>query len=418
MVAIRASRRAFTIVELLVVIAIIGMLIGLLLPAVNSARERGRRIQCANNLRQLGLAMHQYLELNKSFPINWGNLVDAKGNKAEGINGMGHSWLTALLPFLEEKAIYDNIKFGQPMSYQDPPTTGTYVNWQAARQPVAEFSCPTDAGERVLTTQEPLYSDATVQDYPPKDPAKPDKELGVTNYKACAGMNSRVSIDPKTDNINLSGTLAAAVRIYAKKGRNAGDPTIITVGGVSPPQPDVYEFDHGNGIICRGCVKYIDSTSKTITNPLFTTADRDIRDGLSKTFAIGESVPDWCPYSAWYTYEGATATCGIPLNYIAPPAHRTKTSDYNNYYSRSFASKHPGGGNFCMCDGSVTFIADDIELQQKATDFGYLFEVEDPDPNKAGYLAIPQTGTVSHYVPGAYMNMATIDGGEVVQLPR
>ena len=382
---IRAVRRAFTIVELLVVIAIIGVLIALLLPAVNMAREAARRGSCGNNLKQLGLAMMQYEELNKIFPINWGTLVDTTtGNAVTGRNGMGHSWLTCLLPFLEEKQLYDLIKFGQPLS----------VNLQAARQPVAEFACPSDPGDRVLSTMEPLASDSNSPDS--------DKPLGVTNYKACAGMNSRTSIDPKTE---AASPLLTAVRIYAKIGRNSGDPTTPTV------QPDTYEFDHGNGITCRGCVKFKDSGNKLVTTPLYTTADRDIKDGRSKTFAIGEAVPAWCAYSAWYSYEGATATCGIPLNYIADRTHRGGT-DYKDYYSRSFASCHPGGANFCMCDGSVWFIKDDIELERSATDFGYMRE-----DTTNGYLIIPPT-TGSKYLPGAYMNMATIDGGESVQPQR
>jgi prepilin-type N-terminal cleavage/methylation domain-containing protein len=403
---IRAVRRAFTLVELLVVIAIIGVLIGLLLPAVQMARESARRAQCGNNLKQLGLAMLQYEEHNRNFPVNWGSTIDASGNVATGIKCFGTSWLTCLLPFLEEKAIYDTIKFGQPMNYQD--TAGNYVNWQAARQPVVEFCCPTNNGDNVLNTLEPLASDSNVPVAEQAD-GSPDKRLGITCYKACAGMNWAKSIDPKTD-------AKVDVRIYAKLGRNAGDPSVT---GNPPPQPLTYEFDHGNGITCRGCVKFKDAGGVTVSTPLYLTSDRDIKDGLSKTFAIGEAVPAWCPYSAWYSYEGATATCGIPLNYIASLKNRNLTdSTYNTYYSRSFASSHPIGGNFCMCDGSVMFIRDDIQIQQKDTDFGYLFEVENSDPAKAGYLVIPPTGTVSHYVPGAYMNMATIDGGEVVQTQR
>lgn len=395
----RAVRRAFTIVELLVVIAIIGVLIGLLLPAVNMARESGRRAACSNNLKQLGLAMLQYEELNKIFPINWGTLVDTATPPRDilGRNSLGHSWLTGILAFLEEKQIYDTIKFGQPLS----------ANLAAARQPVVEFACPSDAGERVSTIMEPLNTEDAANTPALSDT---DKQLGVTNYKACAGMNWRRSVNPRR------GSKREDTRIYAKLGRNSGDPNTITVGTTAPPQPDTYEFDHGNGITCRGCLKFKDSNGVTITTPLYTTADRDIKDGRSKTFAIGESVPSWCPYSAWYSYEGATATCGVPLNFIAVIGSRgdpdPNKAYYKDYYSRSFASYHPGGANFCMCDGSVMFIKDDITLQQKDTDFGYLM-----CDTTNGYLIIPpgSPAPISKFIPGAYMNMATIDGGELVQ---
>ena len=106
---IRVVRRAFTLVELLVVIAIIGVLIGLLLPAVQAAREMCRRIHCVNNLKQLGLAMQTYENTYKAFPINSGDLPDATKT---GFATVGNSWLSRLLPFLEEKQLYAMIKFG------------------------------------------------------------------------------------------------------------------------------------------------------------------------------------------------------------------------------------------------------------------------------------------------------------------
>ena len=91
-----AGARGFTLVELLVVIAIIGILVGLLLPAVQAAREAARRMSCQNNLKQLGLAMHNYHDAFRSFPGNVGSL--------EGDPQMGASWLVMILPQLEQTA--------------------------------------------------------------------------------------------------------------------------------------------------------------------------------------------------------------------------------------------------------------------------------------------------------------------------
>src|SRR5690349_2879783 len=97
--------RGFTLVELLVVIAIIGMLVALLLPAVQAAREAGRRMQCSNNLKQVLLALHNYENLNKAFPP--GGLV----NKPDGF---GHSWLVRILPMLEYGNIYNKFEQKSP----------------------------------------------------------------------------------------------------------------------------------------------------------------------------------------------------------------------------------------------------------------------------------------------------------------
>ncbi len=105
----RILRRAFTIVELLVVIAIIGILVALLMPAVQMARESARRAQCVNNLKQLGLAMQGYESQNGNYPINWGMPLNSSGAASTGLllgdNALytkGHSWLTGLLPYIEE----------------------------------------------------------------------------------------------------------------------------------------------------------------------------------------------------------------------------------------------------------------------------------------------------------------------------
>ena len=102
-----ASRAAFTLVELLVVIAIIAMLVSLLLPAVQSARESARRVHCQNNLKQLGLAMHLFHDSHGHFPA--GHTGDNGPSTAK--NDYEHSWMTFLLPFVEEQALYDQYRF-------------------------------------------------------------------------------------------------------------------------------------------------------------------------------------------------------------------------------------------------------------------------------------------------------------------
>lgn len=124
------SRRAFTLVELLVVIAIIGVLVAMLLPAVQQVRESARLTSCKNNLKQFGVAMHNYETARKHLPTGYEYQYAAAGNTR------GFSWGTLLLPLIEEPAIYDQIDFTKPLYHAD--------NLIAREIHLATFLCPTD----------------------------------------------------------------------------------------------------------------------------------------------------------------------------------------------------------------------------------------------------------------------------------
>jgi len=159
---LRRFRRGFTLVELLVVIAIIGILIALLLPAVQAAREAARRSQCVNNMKQIGLALHNYHDTNKTFPPQaiWGVPNTASYQLGTLPAPFHHTWCTFILPYMEQQALYDSVDFTLPAWGQAPQSiVGTQVDG---------LRCPSDVG---LDT--------------PAD----SSNIAITNYPGCQGYH-------------------------------------------------------------------------------------------------------------------------------------------------------------------------------------------------------------------------------------
>jgi prepilin-type N-terminal cleavage/methylation domain-containing protein len=214
--------QAFTLVELLVVIAIIGILVGLLLPAVQAAREAARRMQCTNNLRQFGLAAHNFESAHKKFPPGYlmgpapggaFTTSDPLGVEWDKHTGLGH--LVYLLPFMEQSAIYDRIA---KASNLNPDTNGVgatsgsqqqlmnyywwnTATWDAVQYKLPSFLCPSDSTESatessLLTVYS--FNTGTTASLPSFGYYREStafaswhQTVGKTNYLGCAGRNGK-----------------------------------------------------------------------------------------------------------------------------------------------------------------------------------------------------------------------------------
>ena len=307
-----SSRSGFTLVELLVVIAIIGVLIALLLPAVQAAREAARRIKCSNNLKQYGLALHNYHDIHKAFPpggTNWGQ-------------GPRIGWQVRVLPFAEQTVLYDQLD----MSLADVPfqiiNVGTQqVEARTAQVPYAQ--CPDD-------TAEPFYW-----------------TWAQTSYCGSMGSQLKVSVN--------------------------GSCNTWTTPGVN------YDADRGNVDAgnTRNSARISGMFGRVGTTGLITFAS--IRDGTSNTIVVGEILGDCSDHkNGWWGHNGmgnAHASTSAPLNTLTTcalsEAEATKRGyinpecfNWNNWnYSWGFRSFHPAGANFLLGDGSVHFIASEVDYE-------------------------------------------------------
>ncbi len=362
----KTKLRAFTLVELLVVIAIIGILVGLLLPAVQAAREAARRMQCSNNMKQMGLSMFNYESAFKKFPARKYSTTGTNGTALGPTTNKEHNsgrvcGFIALLPFFEQTAMANGIAAGDPSQGIAPG--GPRGDWSATSPAPfiwntvpASLRCPSDAG--INATSKHMSYAMCVGD-----------QVAGINDGAVRGMFGRYkwrSIAEITD--GTSNTIGVSeMRCQAPTG-NGGQ------FGFAAPAKSV-----------RHNMAYANNVTGLAASPIVCRATHDGTYFLAGQILFGRRGINWtdgpAAYCAFNTVSAPNSancaeagTWGDQANMLLPPA-----------------SGHTGGVNAALCDGSVRFISNSIDTGNQS-------------------VGQPSSGLSVYGVWGA---LGSVNGGEV-----
>jgi prepilin-type N-terminal cleavage/methylation domain-containing protein/prepilin-type processing-associated H-X9-DG protein len=312
------ARRGFTLIELLVVIAIIAILIGLLLPAVQKVREAAARMKCTNNLKQIGLALHNFHDANNRFPPGYVDGNTDPNSTPDNDVGPGWGWATFLLPYVEQDNLYKQINLSQPI--------GVGVNAQVSLQALTIHQCPSDPLQQAF----PVYDSSFT---------KPIATVAHGNYVGCNGWE---------ECFNGAG----------------GNPQ----GGSGTDGLSGVLGSGGAGLFYRNSrttfASITDGTSNTIV-----VGERSSNHSPSTwTGAVpGGRCPAWManvpptPYSAPPGAPYDNADFGEALVLAHCNATHLPSADFPIFDPDTFYSYHTGqGANFLFGDGSVHFLTSGI----------------------------------------------------------
>jgi prepilin-type N-terminal cleavage/methylation domain-containing protein len=321
-----AWRRAFTLVELLVVIAIIGILVALLLPAIQSAREAARRTTCLNKMKQIGIACMNYHDTTKHFPSGATSDPSTESIPPAPKKLALLGYIPQILPYMEGTSLFSQMRL--KCHWDEEPNKTV-----ASGAPPSDFHCPSQE-----EFQNTFYA-------PPGSGLSESRSNLMSHYHGV--MGARPTVGP-------CGPTAASTypdstyTVYIKPGAGTC----------------------GDGNFSGG---YGNSASNGLLYPESRVGMKDITDGSSHTFIVGELSWNAGPQRIWHvaggannnmdTYEYTSKNIYWPLN----TACRAGTADppFNCPYANndmSFGSLHPGGCHFAMADASVQFVRQDIEL--------------------------------------------------------
>lgn len=335
------TRCGLTLVELLAVIAIIGLLVGLLLPGVQSAREAARRSHCSNNMRQLGQGLQQFHAARGSLPAtsaahpiysstspHFGTYRRILSNASGSGIYCVYTWVVGVFPYVELQGFFDNFNLGQQ--------SNSAVNLPLVQTPVSILICPSD----------------------------PDASSPIVPRRGAANAYVATSTDEGSQRMHglwYAGSAGSSREFGANQFCPAGSSEWCWMMSTDSFGTSGV-LDTGNRIGMFG-------------HRYLPTRFDDVQDGLGNTFLLIETQPKWSPHNAAYpSWTGSfnanpIVTVSAPINVPMPSTSSpflNPTGTYNNnlaVFSKSPRSAHPGGCHMLMCDGAVVFFSELTPLQ-------------------------------------------------------
>ncbi|HEX4143091.1 MAG TPA: DUF1559 domain-containing protein [Pirellulales bacterium] len=339
----RCHARGFTLVELLVVIAIIGVLIALLLPAVQAARESARRISCTNNLKQVGLALLEYVNAKQTFPS--GQTIFSNAKEDPVINPPW-AWSFLILPYMDQQTVYDMIRTANT-TLVAPNNENSYLSYKPSLNGcstvISTYLCPTVAGGGV-------------------DPSRNQLTNQLQYFAGYAG-SSYAQNNQNTGAPAVAGHPAVGLACSDYGGIEGPDPA--TAGVINPATNSQYpSYPPGSGIAIGMLPKMIKGSQGPIASQAI--SPRWVTDGLSKTMIVGEMAGRGYNFSD-NKFSGTWAVGDnigtLQLQFSGPPGALPtplNTTSYATwcpaYASDELISFHTDGGMILLCDGSVQFL--------------------------------------------------------------
>ena len=303
----RQQKHGFTLVELLVVIAIIGILVGLLLPAVQATREAARRMQCSNNLKQLALASHTYHDSYRSFPLPAGSSLE------------GYSVQAKLLPYVEQMNVQDSLDFRRPL-LQGRPWAPTVDPEMAAivGTRISVFECPSDSGDAYFEANGTRWAGG--------------------NYMANAGPGVDFSYCSRSDN---RGLFWRGSSIGFRDIRDGTTNTILLAETLfGDPRTDTVDlFD-------------AQTQTKRVSGGGPCSVSADELAARSATRYEGRRAGQWVRNITYHTF----------INGFYPPNSPRPDVAHHGESLMGARSRHPGGAHIALADGSVRLVSESVDL--------------------------------------------------------